>query len=126
MPFFGGYWALTPPVWCNIAEILTRGSTLVNKNNVWKFFDGFKYLLKRDGPKVCTFGLTLNPRFPPLKIATTGENKQYCEKTSAIELSKYAKSKALSPLPFPEKYAYFLHYLGYFCQKTGRNHKSKG
>ena len=30
--FLGGFWALTPPIWSNIAEILTRGSTLANKN----------------------------------------------------------------------------------------------
>ena len=34
------FWALTPPIWSNIAEILTRGSTVANKSTVWKMFEG--------------------------------------------------------------------------------------
>ena len=32
--FLGGFWALTPQIWSDIAEILTRGSTLGNKKIV--------------------------------------------------------------------------------------------
>ena len=34
------FWALTPPIWSNIAVILTRGSTLANKSTVRKMFEG--------------------------------------------------------------------------------------
>ena len=47
-------------------------------------------------------------------------------KTSAIRLSKYVKIKVLSPLFFPGKTDYFLHYLGYFWQELERGLKSKG
>ena len=47
-------------------------------------------------------------------------------KTSAIRLSKYVKIKVLSPLLFPGKTDYFLHYLGYFWQELERGLKSKG
>ena len=62
-PFLGSFWVLTPPVWSNITEILTRGNTLGNKNTVWTFFDGFKYFWTRVGPKVSTFGPTLTRLF---------------------------------------------------------------
>ena len=42
-------------IWSSIAEILTRGSTLANKNTILKKFEGIEFSLKRDGPKVCTF-----------------------------------------------------------------------
>ena len=35
---FRGFWALNPRIWFNIVEFLTRGSTVANKKNVWKFF----------------------------------------------------------------------------------------
>ena len=31
-PILGGFWALSPPVWSNIAKLLTGGNTLANKN----------------------------------------------------------------------------------------------
>ena len=33
-PFLRSFWVLTPPVWSNITEFLTRGNTLGNKNTV--------------------------------------------------------------------------------------------
>ena len=59
--FLGGFWAFAPQIWFNIAKILTRVSTLANKNTGWKIFEGFEYLWKRDGPKGSTFGPTLIP-----------------------------------------------------------------
>ena len=99
-PFLGDFWVLTPPIWSNIAAILTRVSTLANKNTVWKFFEEFEYLWKKEGRKISTLGPTLTPLFL-LKMVKIEKNKQYCGKTSAIELSKYVRMKSLSPLPFP-------------------------
>ena len=101
LSFLGGFWVLTPPIWSNIADIFIRGSTLANKNTVWNFFEGFKYLWKRDGREISTFGPTLTPLFL-LKMIKIEKNKQKW-KTSAIELSRYVKIKSLSPLPFPER-----------------------
>ena len=97
-----GFWALIPPIWCNIGKILNSGGTLANKNIVSNFFEGFFYLWKRDGPKVSTFAPTLTLLFL-LKMAEIGSNKQHCSKTLAIELSKYVKMKSLPHLPFPGK-----------------------
>ena len=49
---FGRFWALTPSIWSNIAEILTRGSTLVNKNTVWKFSERLNIYGKGTDPKL--------------------------------------------------------------------------
>ena len=78
-----------------------RGSTLANKNTVWKIL-GLVYLWKRDRLKVSTFGPTLTPLFP-LMMAKIDKNKDCCGKTSAIELSKFVKMKPLSHPPFPRK-----------------------
>ena len=51
------------PIWSNIAEIFTRGSTLANKDIVSKIFEGFKYLWKREESKFSTFGPTLTTLF---------------------------------------------------------------
>ena len=45
----------------------------------------------------------LRPPASPLKMAEIEKDRQYLGKNSAIGLSKYVKSKALSPLPFPGK-----------------------
>ena len=63
------------PIWSNIAEILTRGSTVADKNKFWKYFEGFDCLLKWDGPKVSTFGPTLTHLYL-LKMANIEKNKQ--------------------------------------------------
>ena len=69
------------------------------KKFVSKFFEGFEFLWKRDGPKLSLFGPTLTARFA-LKIAEIEKNKNNCGKTSAVGLLKYIKIKALSALPF--------------------------
>ena len=128
-PRNGSFWEAFGPllsqIWPNIAEILTTGNALANKNTVWKFFERFEYLWKRVGPKVSTFGRTLTSLFL-LKMAKIEKNKQQCGKTSAIELFKDVKMKSLSLLPFWEKYHHFQQYLGYFYQETGQGHKSRG
>ena len=50
-PFLGGFWALTPQVWFNVTEILTRGSTLGNKNTEKCLMDSSIYG-KRSDPKL--------------------------------------------------------------------------
>ena len=57
-----------PQIWSNIAEILTRCSTLAKNNVVWKKIEGFEFSWKEDGPKVSTFGPTLTTHFS-LKMA---------------------------------------------------------
>ena len=52
-----------------------------------------------DGPKLSIFGPNLTARFA-LKIVAIERNKNYCGKTSAVELLKFIKIKALSLLPF--------------------------
>ena len=48
-------------------------------------------------------------------MAKTEKNKQICQNEVFYLIS-----------PFQEKYDYFLQYLGYFYQETGRGHKSRG
>ena len=92
-----------------------RGSTLANKNTVWKILEGLVYLWKRDRLKVSTFGPTLTPLFP-LNMAKIHKNKQWCGKTSAIELSKFVKMKSLSHLPFPRKIRLLFAIFGIFLR----------
>ena len=79
---------------------------VVNKSIVLKFFEGFEFLWKMDGPKVCTLGPTSSF---PLMMAEVEKIKYIYRKTSVTGLSKYVKIKALSPLPLPEKYDYLFH-----------------
>ena len=58
--------------------------------------------MEKNGPTMCTFGSTLIPRFP-LKMAEIEKNNYQQQKTSAIGLSKYVKTKAISSLSFPGK-----------------------
>ena len=70
--------------------------------NCLKKFEGFEFLSKRDGPKFCTFDLTLTTPFP-LKMTEIEKDNNWWGKTSAIRLSEYVKIKALSPFSFPRK-----------------------
>ena len=61
----GVFELLLPQIWSNVVEILTRDSTLANKNIL-----GFEYLWTTDGHKAITFGPALTARFPKIeKIA---------------------------------------------------------
>ena len=46
-PFWGGFWAFTPPIWSNIDDVLTKGSTLASKNTVWNFFWRIPVLMEK-------------------------------------------------------------------------------
>ena len=48
------------------------------------------------------------------------------EKLQSLGYPNMSKSRLCLFSSFQEKYEYFLHYLGYFWQETGRGHKSKG
>ena len=61
--FLKGFAPLRSQIWFNFAEICTGRSIIADKNKVWRTFKKFKFLRKRNGPKVCTFGPTLNPRY---------------------------------------------------------------
>ena len=80
------------------------------------FFEGFRVFMEKGRTQSLTFGFVLK---------MTEIDTRQSRKTSAIELSKYVKIKALSCLPFQEKYNYLLHYLNYFWQETGRVYTSK-
>ena len=60
-------------------EICTGGSNLTGKNSVWRIFEKFEFLRERDGPKVCTFGSTLNLRYR-LRIAKFQKMNMFHEK----------------------------------------------
>ena len=107
MAFLEGFLALTPllpypQIWSNIAKIPATGSAPANKSIVWNFLKDFKFLWRRDWPKVSTCGPILTLLFP-MKMVEIEENKQLCRRTSAIGLPKYVKINFLSPLPFPGK-----------------------
>ena len=55
--FFGGFWALTSTMWSNIAEILTRGSTLAKKKTTLfeKFLKDPSIYGKSADPKLAHF-----------------------------------------------------------------------
>ena len=115
---------ITPSTWSNIAEIPTRGSTPANENTVWKAFEEFEYLWKRDGIKVSIFGPTLTPLFllkmaKIEKISSSAGNLQPLSYPNMLKWSLYLLST------FWEKYDYFFQYLGYIYHETGRGHKSK-
>ena len=98
-------------MWSNIAEILTRVSTLASNNIVWKKIEESwfirVFLKKKANPKFGLF-VQFNHPFPP-EDGRNGENyKQYGGggaggRTSASGLSKYVKIKALSPFIFSGK-----------------------
>ena len=91
---------LDSPKYCPILPKFSPKVVLKQKKKfVWKFFEGFECLWKRDGPKLSILGPTLIAGFA-LKIAEIEKNKNFCGKTSAVGLLKYIKIKDLSPLPF--------------------------
>ena len=109
-PFWEVFGPLLPKMYFNFAEVLTRGSTLASKNIVWNTIERFEFLSKRDGPKGSTFRLS---------FAAPSEKPQ------PLDYPNMSKSKLYLLFPFRKKYYYFLHYLGYFWQETGRRHKWK-
>ena len=75
--------------------------------------------MKRDGPKVCTFGPTLTTCIL-LKMTEIEKDRQWWEKTSAIRLSKYFKIKALPLFFFPGKIQLLFAILTIFARKQSR------
>ena len=102
-------------MWSNLAETCTRDSAQGDTNGVLRIFGKFKFLQKRDIPKVFTFGPTLTPFFP-LKMAKIENNKEMKRLNSAIGLSKNRKIKTVSLVPFQWKlgllFALFECFLG--------------
>ena len=82
-------------------------------------------LWKKEGPKVCTSGPTLNLRFP-LKMAEIEMNKQNCGKTSTIWLSKYVRIEALSSLSFLGKIRLLFALFVLFLARKKRRSQVKG
>ena len=62
---FWGFWALIPPIYSNIAKILNRDSTLVNKNTVWKLFGRIRLFTEKGQTQSWHFWSNFDPSFPP-------------------------------------------------------------
>ena len=69
------------------AKIFTTGITQGNKNSALRIFEKLKFLQKREIPRVCTFGPTLTPFFPPEKDA---------------EIKKIILKEKTQPLGYPK------------------------
>ena len=84
-PWNSPFWEVLGPwvihKWSIFADILTIGSALASKNIGWNFFEGFKFLWRRNEPKISTFCPTLIPFFF-LKMAEIQINNYWCEQTS--------------------------------------------
>ena len=91
-----------PQILSDFYKIFARGSIQGDKNCVLGISEKFEVFQKRHVPKVCTFGPPLTSRLP-LKMAEIEKNNYFLSKTLAIELSKYRKIKAITPLAFPGK-----------------------
>ena len=93
MGFFG--WILRS--YCRkYSSILPKFSLDIeaNKKIVSKFSEGFDFLWKRDGHKVCIFSPILTPHFP-MKKAKIEKILYSYRQNLAIGLSKYVKIKDL-------------------------------
>ena len=106
MALFGKFLDPNSQIWSNIVEILTRGSTLANKNIVWKFLEGFEYLWKMDGPKVNIFGPTLSLLFL-LKMVKIEKISSSAEKLQPLSYPNMSKWSLYLLSTFREKYDYF-------------------
>ena len=78
-------------------------------------FDGFKYLWKKVGPKVSIFGPTLTRLFL-LKMAKIEKISSSSEELQSLSYPNMLKESVHLLSPFPEKWDYFLKYLGYFSK----------
>ena len=99
MILFGGFLGPNSPKYCPILTKFLPEVVFNERKSVLRIFEKFKFLRKQEIPKVCTFDLTLTHRFF-LKMAEIEQNKYSARKTLAVEVSKYRKIKALSPLSF--------------------------
>ena len=80
----GSFWEvfgpLLPQIWSSIAEILTRGNTLGNKNIVWKNLKDSNFHQKETDPKfafLVQLWLPIFPwRWPKSKKIISGEEKR--------------------------------------------------
>ena len=104
------YWEvsgpLLPKVLSNFAEILTRVSTLADKNIVWRFFEGFELLWKRTDPQCALLVQHWSPVFPwrwpkSKKIITSSKKLQ------PLGYPNMSKPRLYLLSPFREKYDYF-------------------
>ena len=105
------FWKVFGLVLPHYGPILLKFSTvalpLVNKNTVWKFFEGFEYLWKRNGPKISTSGPTLTPLFL-LKMAKIKKISSSVEKLQPLSYPNMLKRSLYLHSPFREKYDYVL------------------
>ena len=88
-----------PQIWSNIAEILTRGSTLASNNVAWKKFKDSSFHEKETDPKFALLVQLWTP-ISPWKWPKLKRYNQWCGKTSVTGLSKYVRIKARPPLSF--------------------------
>ena len=81
--------------------------------------------MKRDGPKLSTFGPTLT-LLSSWKLAKIKKVSNSADKLQPLSYPNMSKWNLYLLSPFWEKCNYFLQYLKYFYQEKGRCHKSKG
>ena len=99
-------------IWSDLAETCTRDSVQGYTNSVSRIFEKFKFLQKRETPKVFMFGPTLTSFFP-LKMAEI----EISSVNSAIGLSKYVNGKAVSSPPFQWKIGLLFAFFERFLEK---------
>ena len=108
----------------NLHQSLLKESKTLFQEFFWKF----KFLPKKDVPKVCTFFsfcLTLRP-FLSVKEAKIQKNKYFKDKTMPSGYPKIVNSRPYLVPMFQEKYDYFLSYFGCFLVKKGAWSHFKG
>ena len=119
----GSYWEnfgpLLPQIWSNIAEILSKSSTLANKNIVWKKFEGFELSQKRGGSKFSLL-VQLWPLVFPWRWPKSKKIRSSGEKLQLLGHANMSKSRLYLLSPFQEKQDYYLLYLGFFAMKQVR------
>ena len=110
-PFLGDFWVLTPPIWSNIAAILTRVSTLANKNTVWKFLKNSSIYGKRKDAKLALW-VQLWPLFSSLRWSKSKKISSIAEKRQSLSYPNMSKWSLYLLSSFREECDYFLQYLG--------------
>ena len=110
-PFLGDFWVLTPPIWSNIAAILTIVSTLANKNTVWKFLKNSSIYGKRKDAKLALW-VQLWPLFSSLRWSKSKKISSIAEKRQSLSYPNMSKWSLYLLSPFREECDYFLQYLG--------------
>ena len=97
-PFMDFFGPLLPQIRPDFTEIFTRDSVLGDKNSVSIILQTLEFLQNRMDTKFAHLVQPWPSHFPLIMVKI--EKNKYYGKTSALQLSKYAKIQTLSFLPF--------------------------